>query len=93
MTHWPEIVEEHGVSGEDRIKLLDEIWQLKKAGYPLLISRAAYKALRNNDWKRPIRQIELGTNKRVYTCCRDIDNPDICATCGYLVVPEKHIIY
>jgi MoaA/NifB/PqqE/SkfB family radical SAM enzyme len=83
LTHWPEIVREHGVSPEKRIELLDRIWALKKKGYPVVLSRAAYLALRRNDWKRPIPQIELGTRERVFTCCRDVDHPEVCENCGY----------
>jgi hypothetical protein len=63
--------------------LLDRIWALKQQGYPIVLSRAAYRALRNNDWARPIPQIELGTRDRVFTCCRDVDNKEICRNCGY----------
>jgi sulfatase maturation enzyme AslB (radical SAM superfamily) len=83
LTHWPEVVEKEGIVGEERVLLLDRIWQLKKEGYPIVLSRAAYLALRRNDWKRPIKQIELGTRDRVFTCCRDVDNPEVCADCGY----------
>ena len=65
------------------MRLLDLIWRLKSEGYPIALSRAAYRALRTNRWKRPIPQIELGTRDRIFTCCRDVDNPSICATCGY----------
>lgn len=83
LTHWPEFVKEHGVSQDERKQLLDNIWALKKKGYPIVLSKAAYRALRNNDWKRPIPQIEIGTKDRIFTCCRDIDNPTICENCGY----------
>jgi Fe-coproporphyrin III synthase len=83
LTHWPEIVENHGLTGERRTALLDRLWALKAQGYPIVLSRAAYGALRRNDWKRPIPQIELGTRARVFTCCRDVDNPTVCAQCGY----------
>lgn len=83
LTHWPEIVQAHGVSAEERTRLLDDIWALKKQGYPIVLSKAAYRALRNNDWKRPIPQIELGTRDRIFTCCRDVDNPSVCKNCGY----------
>lgn len=83
LTHWPEIVKEHGVSQDERKKLLDNIWDLKKKGFPIVLSKAAYKALKNNNWKRPIPQIELGTKDRIFTCCRDIDNPAVCENCGY----------
>ncbi len=83
LTHWPEIVEKHGVSLEERKHLLDDIWRLKNEGYPIVLSRAAYKALRNNHWKRPIPQIELGTKDRIFQCCRDVINPSVCEQCGY----------
>jgi MoaA/NifB/PqqE/SkfB family radical SAM enzyme len=83
LTHWPEIVKEHGVSQDERKQLLDNIWELKNRGFPIVLSKAAYKALRDNNWKRPIPQIELGTNDRIFTCCRDIDNPTVCENCGY----------
>lgn len=83
LTHWPEIVAAHGVHGEERERLLDRLWSLKRQGYPIALSHAAYEALRANDWTRPIPQIELGTRDRVFTCCRDVDNPAVCANCGY----------
>lgn len=84
LTHCPEIVEEHGLVQKEKEILLERIWELKKQGYPIVLSRAAYKALLKNNWKRPIPQIELGTNKKIFTCCRDIDNPSVCDNCGYV---------
>jgi sulfatase maturation enzyme AslB (radical SAM superfamily) len=83
LTHWPEVVEKHGLSIEEKKQLLLKIWQLKKDGYPITLSYAAFKALKNNDWKRPISQIELGTRDRIFRCCRDVENPSICKNCGY----------
>jgi len=83
LTHWPEMVAKHGISGAERVRLLDRIWALKQQGYPIVLSRAACRSLRNNDWKRPIPQIELGTRDRVFTCCRDVDNREVCQSCGY----------
>jgi sulfatase maturation enzyme AslB (radical SAM superfamily) len=83
LTHWPDIVKKFGLSTVERIELMDKIWQLKKDGYPIVLSRAAYLALRNNNWKRPIPQIELGMTRKIFTCCRDVDNPEICGNCGY----------
>ena len=83
LTHWPDIVEKYGLSLEGRRELLDNLWRLKKKGYPIVLSYAAYQALRTNNWKRPIPQIELGTRDGVFTCCRDVDNPSVCQNCGY----------
>jgi Fe-coproporphyrin III synthase len=84
LTHWPEIMEEYGLSLDEKKQLLDNIWNLKKKGYPIAFSWATYKALKNNDWKRPIPQIELGTKDKVFKCCRDVGNPSICENCGYV---------
>jgi sulfatase maturation enzyme AslB (radical SAM superfamily) len=83
LTHWPEVVKEHGLPVEEKKKLLDDIWALKQKGFPISLSKAAYKALRNNDWKRPIPQIELGTRDKIFKCCRDVENPPVCENCGY----------
>ena len=82
LTHWPEVVEKFGLSPDERIQLLDNLWRLKRQGYPIVLSHAAYRSIRNNDWKRPIPQIELGTRDRVFTCCRDVDHPSVCENCG-----------
>jgi MoaA/NifB/PqqE/SkfB family radical SAM enzyme len=83
LTHWPEVVKEHGLPRDERKALLDRLWELKKSGYPIVLSWAAYQALKNNDWKRPIPQIELGTKEKVFKCCRDVENPAVCDNCGY----------
>ncbi len=84
LTHWPEIVSRHGIMGNARINVLDSLWKLKHEGYPILLSKAAYIAMRNNNWKRPIPQIELATNTKIYKCCRDVDKPIVCEQCGYV---------
>jgi Fe-coproporphyrin III synthase len=83
LTQKPEIVRQYGFLPGDRTYILDKIWGLKQAGYPIVLSRAAYLAMRNNDWRRPIRQIELCTPDKTYTCCRDVGNPEVCVNCGY----------
>jgi MoaA/NifB/PqqE/SkfB family radical SAM enzyme len=83
LTHCKEIVQKYGLVGSERIEILDRIWAIKKKGYPLIFSKAAYKAMRANNWKRPIKQIELATRDDLFTCCRDVVNSDVCENCGY----------
>jgi|LSQX01.3.fsa_nt_gb MoaA/NifB/PqqE/SkfB family radical SAM enzyme len=83
LTHNPAVVAQHGFLGEERARLLDRVWALKQQGYPIVLSKAAYRAMKNNDWQRPVQQIELLAGNRVFTCCRDVDNPDVCRHCGY----------
>lgn len=83
LTHWPAFVDEFGLAAPQRAEALDLLWRLKEQGYPIAVSRAAYRALRDNSWKRPIEQIEVITSERTYKCCRDIDHPQVCSNCGY----------
>lgn len=83
LTHNPDIVARHGFLGEERTRILDRIWNLKRQGYPIVLSGAAYRAMKSNTWKRPVKQIELLAGNRLFTCCRDVDNPDVCRNCGY----------
>jgi len=49
LTHWPETLDRYGIIGDERIELLDRIWRLKKDGYPIVLSKSAYIAMRNAD--------------------------------------------
>ncbi|WP_419662310.1 uncharacterized protein Dvar_27660 [Desulfosarcina variabilis str. Montpellier] len=59
LTHNPDIVARHGFIGDERNRILDRIWDLKQQGYPIMFSRAAYRAMKKSNWKRPVKQIEL----------------------------------
>jgi len=83
LTGEPQFVERFGLLGEERLDVLGRIWAMKRKGYPIVLSRAAHRAFCRNDWKRPIPQVELATRSAVYTCCRDVGNPKVCANCGY----------
>ena len=72
-----------GLSAEQRAAALDKLWQYKKKGYPIMLSRSAYKAWRSNNWPRPLRQSEICTPTGFWRCCRDIGSPEICEECGY----------
>lgn len=88
LTDTPDIVGRYGVHPTQRRHVLDRIWQMKQQGYPIELSRSAYLALLKNDWPRPVRQIEIATPERVFTCCRDVDNPSVCEHCGYVSCAE-----
>jgi MoaA/NifB/PqqE/SkfB family radical SAM enzyme len=88
LTACPEEMARQGLLGEQRTGMLDRIWDLKAQGYPLRISKAGYKALRANTWKRPIRQVELATHNELFTCCRQGADPRVCEQCGYAACAE-----
>ncbi len=91
-THTPDLVARYGISGGDRLRVLDRIWNLKRRGYPVILSRAAYEGLRANDWRRPVQQIELFAGGNLFTCCRDVGRPDVCRNCGYTSCAEISLI-
>lgn len=84
LTRNPKAMQGDGLTIDEKIMALDNIWQLKRQGYPISLSRAAYKAFKYNTWKRPIKQIELATQDKVFTCCRQGVDPEVCEHCGYL---------
>jgi len=83
LTQSPDMVSRHGLCGQERVRVLDRLWRLKGQGYPIILSRAAYRALRANDWRRPVKQIELFAGGHLFQCCRDVGRPEICLECGY----------
>lgn len=83
-----EVLKEYGLLGQERQEVLEVIWSLRKQGYPISISRAAYHGLLRNNWKRPIQQIELATPEKLFTCCRQGADPNVCANCGYFGCAE-----
>lgn len=84
LTRNPEAMKDEGLFGAEKTQALDNIWKLKHQGYPISLSKAAYKAVRNDNWKRPIKQIEMATQDKIYTCCRQGSDPETCNNCGYL---------
>lgn len=76
-------VQLHGLSPEEKGNVIDLIVKLKKQGLPFQISGSALEALRKNNWRRPISSLELFLNGKVFTCCRDVGNQEICNNCGY----------
>lgn len=88
VTAGPEALAEYGLSREEKRSLLDALWRLKQDGLPVLLSRAAYKAMRADSWKRPIPQMELCLGPKVFPCCRDVGRPEVCGNCGYSTCAE-----
>ncbi|MBI5595654.1 MAG: radical SAM protein [Elusimicrobia bacterium] len=88
LTAAPEVVERTGIPLAERGPVLERLWELKRRGHRIMLSGAAKKALAENDWARPLPQIEFMTGERSFRCCRDVDDPAICALCGYSTCVE-----
>jgi MoaA/NifB/PqqE/SkfB family radical SAM enzyme len=72
-----------GLSAEQRVAVLDTLWQHRQNGYPVMLSKSAYEAWRSDTWPRPLTQTEICTPAGFWPCCRDIGNPTVCEACGY----------
>ena len=83
LTHFPAIVDKFGLTDSEKKHALDLLYSAKKTDIPVYLSKATYNALYNNSWKRPIRQIELAAGDQIFTCCKDVNNPEVCMKCGY----------
>lgn len=79
---------------EKRGKILDEILALKKEGYPVLNSTAGLKAMKNNNWKRPVDLAMLSDLGKIYPCCcrGEIVNSYACSNCGCAMAVEPAVI-
>ncbi len=78
---------------DERAKVIDRILELKRAGYPVLNSRAGLIALKENKWRRPLSVIHLVENDRIYECCWGRDQPGVCEKCGYGVIAELSQVF
>lgn len=79
---------------EKRGKILDEILTLKKEGYPVLNSTAGLRAMKKNNWERPVELARLSDLGKIYRCCcrREIVNNYTCSNCGCAMAVEPAVI-
>ncbi len=78
---------------DERAKVVDRILDLKRAGYPVLNSRAGLVALKENKWRRPLSVIHLVENDHIYECCWGREQPGVCDNCGYGVIAELSQVF
>jgi Fe-coproporphyrin III synthase len=73
---------------EQRAAVIDRILKLKRRGLPVLNTLGGLKALKANQWRRPIPLIQLVENDRIYECCWGREQPGVCDKCGYGIIAE-----
>jgi sulfatase maturation enzyme AslB (radical SAM superfamily) len=81
-------VEELSLPLEERAKVIDRILKLKRQGFPVLNTVGGLKALKSNQWRRPVSMIQLMEKDRIYECCFGREQPGVCQKCGYGVIAE-----
>ncbi len=86
-TPYPEVAD-LALSLDERRKVIDQILNLKKQGFPVLNTAAGLKAMQVNKWKRPVPVINLVEKGQIYECCWGKDQPGVCDKCGYGVIAE-----
>lgn len=80
----PELRLDRGAKHRAMVRLL----ALKRAGLPIMNSRASLRRVRDDSWRRPTGACYLYADRRLYRCCRLIGSPEACRECGYLGYAE-----
>ncbi len=74
------------LDADQRAPIIDRLITCKKAGLPVINSRAGLLALRSGDWPRRFPIAYVADVDGEYICCRAHD--DICEDCGYAACTE-----
>ena len=72
------------LSDEQRRLAVEDLLACKRAGYPVLNSRAALEGFLHRTGGPPLHDSWIVDTTGDYRCCRVEGNPDICRDCGYL---------
>lgn len=83
-------VEDLLLSPRKRASVINLLLRLKREGYPICNSVSGLRALKEDNWERPVWMCRLVDLGRVYTCCcrSDIVNQDVCRNCGCAIAVE-----
>ncbi len=85
--------EELELTVDDKTACCNEISELMRAGYPIFNLKSAFPYIINNSFPTPCHQCVVMENGVLSTCGRCINNPGLCAKCGYFFVAEYTLIF
>ena len=74
------------LNAEERAPIIDRLLGCKRAGLPVINSRAGLLALKSGNWPRRLPVAYVVDIDGEYVCCRASD--DVCADCGYAACTE-----
>jgi MoaA/NifB/PqqE/SkfB family radical SAM enzyme len=74
------------LTAEKRAPIIDRLLDCKRAGLPVINSRAGLLALKSGNWPRRVPVAYVMDIDGEYVCCRASD--DICVDCGYAACTE-----
>jgi Fe-coproporphyrin III synthase len=88
-------VEEHTLDYPARAAAVDRILALKKLGYPILNSKAAFKLMLKPGWNKTHWLISLAhpNGMVVEGCGARLVDPKVCEMCGYGVMAEVQAVF
>jgi len=79
-------IDELFLIAEERAPIIDRLLDYKRAGMPIINSRAGLLALKSGNWPRRLPVTRVADMDGEYICCRAPDN--ICGDCGYAACTE-----
>ena len=85
-------VDELYLTRDEKKGIIGKILYLKSRGYNIVNSKSGLLSVYNDTWKRPTNLNYIFAENRMFTCCRDFGNAEICKDCGYLGFAEIYKI-
>lgn len=76
------------LSPEQRREVIDDLLGHKRHGLPVMNSVKGLNAMASGEYLHPTKLWRVIDGTGEYQCCRAIDNPDVCANCGYSTCAE-----
>lgn len=81
------------LSKGDKSKVVDEIKELIKEGYPIFNLSYSLDRYLLGDWKRPCYQCVVVENGKRFICGRCVEIEGLCEECGYLFASEFSMLF
>ena len=91
-TPYPDTLE-LSLSGEDKLKAVNEIKSLIKEGYPVFNLYSTLDLYLENNWERPCSQCVVSENGERFICGRCSERPRLCDECGFLFAVEFSALF
>ena len=76
-------IDELFLSPEQRSGAIRTIAACKRAGLPVMNSKAGLDAMQTGDYPHPTKLYRVVDRGGDYQCCRAVDQPEVCRHCGY----------
>lgn len=85
-------VDELLLSAEQKDEAIGTILECKRSRLPVLNSKSGLRAMLTGRYPRPLDFTYVVDQTGEYRCCRAIDQPEVCARCGYTSCAELALL-